>query len=142
MEKYMSKTAESVSPKHPDKLCDQVSDAILDAILEQDRYSRVAVEVLGGHNKLVIIGEITSKADVDYKKVAKRITGIDNITTNIVQQSPYIAQVLTLVVQATKVLWLDMHARIRNQCFRSRLICLEGFVNIYMEYSHMMGKHK
>ena len=48
----MSKTAESVSPKHPDKLCDQVSDAILDAILEQDKHSRVAVEVLGGHNKL------------------------------------------------------------------------------------------
>ncbi len=88
----MSRTAESVSPKHPDKLCDQVSDAILDAILEQDRYSRVAVEVLGGHNKLVIMGEITSKANVDYKKIAKRITSIDDITINIAQQSPYIAQ--------------------------------------------------
>ena len=87
----MSKTAESVSPKHPDKLCDQVSDAILDAILEQDRNSRVAVEVLGGHNKLVIMGEITSKANVDYKKIAKRITSIDDITINIVQQSPCIA---------------------------------------------------
>ena len=88
----MSKTAESVSPKHPDKMCDQVSDAILDAILEQDRNSRVAVEVLGGHNKLVIMGEITSKANVDYKKIAKRITSIDDITINIVQQSPCIAQ--------------------------------------------------
>lgn len=87
----MSKTAESVSPKHPDKMCDQVSDAILDAILEQDRNSRVAVEVLGGHNKLVIMGEITSKANVDYKKIAKRITSIDDITINIVQQSPCIA---------------------------------------------------
>ena len=88
----MSRTAESVSPKHPDKMCDQVSDAILDAILEQDRNSRVAVEVLGGHNKLVIMGEITSKANVDYKKIAKRITSIDDITINIVQQSPCIAQ--------------------------------------------------
>ena len=87
----MSRTAESVSPKHPDKMCDQVSDAILDAILEQDRNSRVAVEVLGGHNKLVIMGEITSKANVDYKKIAKRITSIDDITINIVQQSPCIA---------------------------------------------------
>ena len=88
----MSKTAESVSPKHPDKPCDQVSDAILDAILEQDRYSRVAVEVLGGHNKLVIMGEVTSNANVDYKSIAHRITGIEDISVRIVQQSQYIAQ--------------------------------------------------
>lgn len=88
----MSKTAESVSPKHPDKLCDQVSDAILDAILEQDKHSRVAVEVLGGHNKLVIMGEVTSMANVDYKSIANRITGVDDISVRIVQQSQYIAQ--------------------------------------------------
>jgi S-adenosylmethionine synthetase len=92
MEKYMSKTAESVSPKHPDKLCDQVSDAILDAILKQDRYSRVAVETFGGHGKLFIMGEVSTGARVDYAEIANRVTGIDDITVKISGQSPFISQ--------------------------------------------------
>jgi S-adenosylmethionine synthetase len=92
MENYMIKTAESVSPKHPDKLCDQVSDAILDACLEQDRYARVAIETMGGHGKIFITGEVTTSAIVDYYEIANRITGICDITTNIVKQSPFISQ--------------------------------------------------
>jgi S-adenosylmethionine synthetase len=88
----MIKTAESVSPKHPDKLCDQVSDAILDACLEQDRYARVAIETMGGHGKIFITGEVTTNAIVDYYEIANRITGICDITTNIVKQSPFISQ--------------------------------------------------
>lgn len=88
----MSKTAESVSPKHPDKLCDQVSDAILDAILKQDRNSRVAVETFGGHGKLFIMGEISTGARVDYAEIANRVTGIDDITVKISEQSPFISQ--------------------------------------------------
>lgn len=88
----MIKTAESVSPKHPDKLCDQVSDAILDACLEQDRYARVAIETMGGHGKIFITGEVTTSAIVDYYEIANRITGICDITTNIVKQSPFISQ--------------------------------------------------
>ena len=49
------KSAEAVTPKHPDKLCDQVSDAILDACLEQDPDSRVAIEVLGGHGIIELL---------------------------------------------------------------------------------------
>ena len=49
------RTAESVSPKHPDKLCDQISDAILDAYLEQDPYARVAVETCGGHGQVLLL---------------------------------------------------------------------------------------
>ena len=64
-------TSESVSEGHPDKLCDQVSDAILDACLEQDSESRVACECYATENFLVIGGEITTNAKVDYEQVAR-----------------------------------------------------------------------
>ena len=50
------RTAESVSPKHPDKICDQISDAILDAHLTEDPFARVAVDVAGGHGTVFITG--------------------------------------------------------------------------------------
>ena len=56
------RTAESVSPKHPDKICDQISDAILDAHLAQDPHARVAIDVAGGHGTVFVTGEVTSKA--------------------------------------------------------------------------------
>lgn len=89
------RTAESVSPKHPDKLCDQISDAILDAHLKQDPQARVAVETCGGHGQVFITGEITSRAEgVDIPAIIARITGDDQLKlyTNLVQQSPEIAQ--------------------------------------------------
>ena len=87
------RTAESVSPKHPDKLCDQISDAILDAYLTQDPDSRVAAEACGGHGVVFVTGEITSKGDVDIEKIVKRIAGPDiEVHTKIVKQSPEIAQ--------------------------------------------------
>jgi S-adenosylmethionine synthetase len=74
-------TSESVSEGHPDKLADQVSDSILDAILEQDPSARVAAETLANTGLIVLAGEITTTANVDYIKVAreaiKRI-GYDN----------------------------------------------------------------
>ena len=87
------RTAESVSPKHPDKLCDQISDAILDAYFEQDPNARVAAEACGGHGVVFVTGEITSTADVDIPAIVKRIAG-DNIEvhTKVVKQSPEIAQ--------------------------------------------------
>lgn len=86
------RTAESVSPKHPDKLCDQISDAILDAYLAQDPDARVAVEALGGHGQLVIMGEVTSSAHIDIKPIVDRLVGPIKLTINIVQQSPKIAR--------------------------------------------------
>lgn len=74
-------TSESVSEGHPDKVCDQISDAILDAILMQDAESHVACETLASTNFLVIAGEISSKATVDYKAIAKRV--IDRIGYNV-----------------------------------------------------------
>ena len=86
------RTAESVSPKHPDKLCDQISDAILDAYLALDPNARVAAETCGGHGVVFVTGEITSSAEVDIPTIVKRIAGDVEVHTKIVKQSPEIAQ--------------------------------------------------
>ena len=74
-------TAESVTEGHPDKLADQISDAILDACLSQDENSRIAVEVMLTSGKVFIAGEITTGAEVDYVAVSKKI--IINVGYNI-----------------------------------------------------------
>ncbi|MCE5231582.1 methionine adenosyltransferase [bacterium] len=65
-------TSESVSEGHPDKVCDQISDAILDALLEKDPSSRVACECLTTTDLIVVSGEITSRGVIDYQEVARR----------------------------------------------------------------------
>ena len=99
-------TSESVSEGHPDKVCDQISDAILDALLAQDPESRVACETLATSNLIVLSGEITTKAAVDFQKIARKVAGdigYDNddlgfnandaeVIVKIHQQSPDIAQ--------------------------------------------------
>ncbi|SVE43320.1 uncharacterized protein METZ01_LOCUS496174, partial [marine metagenome] len=65
-------TSESVSAGHPDKVCDQISDAILDAALSQDRESRVAIETLVKDNQVVLAGEITTGAKIDYEDVVRK----------------------------------------------------------------------
>lgn len=93
------RTAESVSPKHPDKICDQISDAILDAHLAEDPFARVAVDVAGGHGVVFVTGEVTSKAtSVDVAAIVHRIAGPDvngnpvKVIEHIAAQSPEIAQ--------------------------------------------------
>lgn len=92
------RTAESVSPKHPDKLCDQISDAILDAHLREDPYARVAIDVAGGHGTIFITGEATSNAKaVNVPEIVHRIVGsrLDGTPYEIIEriatQSPEIA---------------------------------------------------
>lgn len=88
------RTAESVSPGHPDKLCDQISDAILDAYLKEDPDARVAVETCGGHDVVFIVGEVTSRAKTpDIETIVRRIAGenIKEIRVQLVEQSPEIA---------------------------------------------------
>ena len=88
----MLKTAECVSPNHPDKLCDRISDAILDACLEQDPMSRVAIETMGGHGIITITGELTTKAYVNIREIAKKIVGDKyGVQVNVIEQSPEIA---------------------------------------------------
>ncbi|KAL4562395.1 hypothetical protein LXL04_034597 [Taraxacum kok-saghyz] len=99
-------TSESVNEGHPDKLCDQVSDAILDACLEQDPESKVACETCTKTNMVMVFGEITTKAKIDYEKIVRTTckeigftspdVGLDadncKVLVNIEQQSPDIAQ--------------------------------------------------
>ncbi|QDX81629.1 methionine adenosyltransferase [Denitratisoma sp. DHT3] len=79
-------TSESVSEGHPDKVADQISDAILDAILTQDRHARVAAETLTNTGLVVLAGEITTHANVDYIQVARdtiKEIGYDNTESGI-----------------------------------------------------------
>lgn len=64
-------TSESVSNGHPDKICDQISDSIVDAVLKQDPYGKVAVETLVTKDKVVLAGEVNAHASVDYIKIAR-----------------------------------------------------------------------
>ncbi len=65
-------TSESVCAGHPDKICDQISDAVVDAVLEQDKYGRVGVETLAFHNRVVMVGELTAKTKkLNFKKIAR-----------------------------------------------------------------------
>ena len=70
-------TSESVSEGHPDKVCDQISDAVVDAIFEEDPQARVACETLTSRGLVVITGEITTSARVNYQDVARQV--IDDI---------------------------------------------------------------
>ena len=82
MKKKYLFTSESVSEGHPDKVSDLISDAVLDAILSEDPNSRVAAETLTNTNLVVLAGEITTNAKIDYEKVARdtlRSIGYDNI---------------------------------------------------------------
>ncbi|MBU3092544.1 methionine adenosyltransferase, partial [Clostridium sp. CF011] len=70
-------TSESVTEGHPDKICDQISDAVLDAILEQDPYARVACETAVTTGMVLVMGEITTSCYVDVPKVVRNtIEGI------------------------------------------------------------------
>ena len=99
-------TSESVGEGHPDKICDQVSDAILDAFIEQDKDSRVAVECAVKDNFILIFGEVTSKSKIDLESVVRKTIieiGYDDdkygfngntckVETRVSEQSPDIAQ--------------------------------------------------
>lgn len=79
-------TSESVTEGHPDKLCDYISDSVLDAYFEKDPYARVACETVAGKGQILVTGEITSNAEVDIEKIVRNAikeVGFDNSETDI-----------------------------------------------------------
>ena len=99
-------TSESVTEGHPDKICDQISDAVLDALLEQDPYSRVACETCATTGLILVMGEITTKGYAPIADIARKVVmeigydrakkGFDGescaVLTAVHDQSPDIAQ--------------------------------------------------
>ena len=91
----MNRTAECVSPLHPDKICDVISDTILDKILELDPFARVAVETMGGHGEIKVTGEVTFSEEQPrlrdpfyYDSVIRSVVGKGyKIDVNVVEQS-------------------------------------------------------
>ena len=78
-------TSESVTEGHPDKLCDYISDSILDECLKQDKNSRVAVETFVSNNNVTIAGQITTKANINVEQIARDVikeVGFDNSSTD------------------------------------------------------------
>jgi S-adenosylmethionine synthetase len=71
-EQHYTFSSESVSEGHPDKVCDLIADAVLDACLEQDPHSHVACEVMCKHNTVVLGGEITTAARLNYEEIVRR----------------------------------------------------------------------
>ena len=124
-------TSESVTEGHPDKVCDQISDAILDAYLAQDPKSRVAVETMVSTDMVVLAGEVTSRGTVDVVKTAREVIrdigytekgkGFDADTcmifTNLHNQSPDISMKVKrrYWAAATRALCMDMPQMRQNR---------------------------
>lgn len=141
-------TSESVSEGHPDKVCDQISDAILDAHLAQDPNAHVACEVTATVDKLHIMGEVTSAASVDYEEVAReqirRIgytapgIGFDaencEITIDVHEQSPDIAMGVNRAVEE------ENGAGDQGMMFGFACTETESYMPLAIDLSHKMVK--
>ena len=94
----MKKTVESVTEGHPDKVCDQIADALLDEYLRRDTQARTAIEILGGHGVVFVGGEIATDAEIDVERVVRNVyheigyTDEVDVLVHVNHQSPDIAQ--------------------------------------------------
>lgn len=141
-------TSESVSEGHPDKVCDQISDAILDAHLAQDSNAHVACEVTATVDKLHIMGEVTSAASVDYEEVAREqirrigytVPGIGfdaencEITIDVHEQSPDIAMGVNRAVEE------ENGAGDQGMMFGFACTETESYMPLAIDLSHKMVK--
>ena len=84
------RTAEFITPNHPDKMCDIISDTILDELIKKDPFAKCRIETMGGHEKVSITGEINSNqtlSDSEIKSIVKNISGVSDTTINIKTQN-------------------------------------------------------
>ncbi len=134
----MIRTAECVTPMHPDKMCDRISDAILDATLKGDANSRTAIEAMGGHSIVTVTGEMTTNSYVNILDIVKRIV-VDKVgvQSNIVRQSPEIARGVDSGGAGDQGIMVgyacsDNEAMIPTELFLARQLCK----HIYHEYPY------
>ena len=105
-------SSESVNEGHPDKLCDQVSDAVLDACLTGDPKSKVACETVTKDNMVMVAGEITTQTKIDYDKVVRGVVakiGFDSCVDDLSSKSPHASE-------NRKETVLGVHAPISFKC--------------------------
>ena len=144
-------TSESVTCGHPDKVCDQVADKILDELLAQDPYSRVACEVTCAENQMHIFGEVTSEAEVNYRAVAQQVIeeigytqsgrGFDaatcDITVDLHRQSSDIAQGISRNREAEQ---LDAGAGDQGMMFGYACNQTKSLMPLGIELAHNLAK--
>jgi len=124
---------------HPDKVCDQISDAILDECLKHDEYSRCGIEVVGGKGKIFITGEITSNADIDVEAITKRVLSDIGYNTdyevinNIGKQSNDIAQGVDVGGAGDNGMMFGYACADTEQCLPTAMVILQEFSRKYDE---------
>lgn len=134
----MIRTAECVSPMHPDKICDRIADAILDAAVKEDPYTRSAIEVMGGHGIITITGEMTTHAYVNVRDIVNRIIMQRiGVQANIVRQSPEISRGVEIGGAGDQGIMVgyacsDNDALIPQELFYARSLCR----HIFNEYPY------
>ncbi len=108
-------TSESVTEGHPDKICDLISDAVLDSVLSQDREARVACETICKSSLIMVFGELTTKCFVDIAKIAKRVLnkiGYNNSQFGLTSES---CSVITNIVEQSSDIAIGVDKTIKNE---------------------------
>ena len=147
-------TSESVTEGHPDKICDQVSDGVLDAILEQDKMARVACETATTTGMVLVMGEITTTADIDIPKIVRNVVkeiGYDNaeygfdcntcaVLTSIDEQSPDIAMGVNNALEGRSENACDTGAGDQGMMFGYACDETKEFMPLSISLAHALSK--
>ena len=147
-------TSESVTEGHPDKICDQVSDGVLDAILEQDKMARVACETATTTGMVLVMGEITTTADIDIPKIVRNVVkeiGYDDATygfdcntcavlTSIDEQSPDIAMGVNNALEGRSENACDTGAGDQGMMFGYACDETKEFMPLSISLAHALSK--